>query len=86
LLIILISESAHLIWTLRCEGVIRDAKHNEETVIKRCQHAIDKRLQLDRAIASKSRRDTKAAMRAQATWINVIDDTALATPPNNWVP
>lgn len=53
LLHILISESAYLIWTMRCERTIRDTAHTEENTKKHWINVIDRRLQLDRAIVSK---------------------------------
>ncbi|KAG1839037.1 hypothetical protein DFJ58DRAFT_644578, partial [Suillus subalutaceus] len=53
LLRIIISESAYLIWVLRCERVIQGILQDEEKTKRRWMNAIDKRLQLDRVIASK---------------------------------
>ncbi|KAG2079380.1 hypothetical protein BD769DRAFT_1380581, partial [Suillus cothurnatus] len=47
LLRILISESAYLIWTIRCKRVIHESTHNEDSVRRRWRNAIDRRLQLD---------------------------------------
>ncbi|KAG1728984.1 ribonuclease H-like protein [Suillus paluster] len=78
LLRILISESAYLIWTLRCERVIREATTTENNIIKRWIHAIDKRLQIDRVIATKHKRNQKAIAQVQNTWADVITiDTLL---------
>ncbi|KAG2144793.1 RnaseH-domain-containing protein [Suillus cothurnatus] len=86
LLKILISESAHLIWTLRCERVIRETSHLEGNIEKRWRNIIDRRLQLDRAIASKTRRDRKTIIRVKNTWSDIIQDTSNNQhPPDDWV-
>jgi ribonuclease HI len=86
LLRILISESAHLIWTLRCERVIREVTHIEDNVKKRWLSVIDRRLQLDREIACKTRRDHKTTIRVKNTWSEVIHDPLHnQPPPDNWV-
>ncbi|KAG2082148.1 hypothetical protein BD769DRAFT_1376598 [Suillus cothurnatus] len=81
LLKILISESAHLIWTLRCERVIQETSHLEGNIKKRWINIIDCRLQLDRAIASKTRWDRKMTIRVKNTWSDIIHDTANNQPP-----
>ncbi|KAG0699321.1 ribonuclease H-like protein [Suillus ampliporus] len=53
---ILISESAYLIWVLRCERVIQSTSHNKRHVTKRWSKAIEHRLQLDRVSAAKLKR------------------------------
>ncbi|KIK38571.1 hypothetical protein CY34DRAFT_25586 [Suillus luteus UH-Slu-Lm8-n1] len=84
LLRILISESAYLIWVLRCERVIRGTDHSENTIKKRWVNAIDKRLQLDRALASKNRRKPKTTTKVENTWSGIIHDSSLQPPQNNW--
>ncbi|KAG1747280.1 hypothetical protein EDD22DRAFT_785679 [Suillus occidentalis] len=86
LLHILISESAHLVWTLRCERVIRDVTHTEDNIKKRWLNVIDRRLQLDRTIACKTRQDNKTIMKVKTTWSNIIHDNLHnQPPPDNWV-
>ncbi|KAG1846174.1 hypothetical protein C8R48DRAFT_664350 [Suillus tomentosus] len=86
LLKVLISESAHLIWTLRCERVIRETTHSEENIEKRWLNIIDHRLQLDRAIANRTRRDRKTTMKVKNTWSDIIHDTLHnQPPPDDWV-
>ena len=74
LLRIIISESAYLIWTLRCERVIQDKIHTPENISKRWHNSLLKRLQLDRAIASTSRRDGKFAATVKSTWQDIISE------------
>ena len=52
LLRILISESAHLIWVMRCERTIQDRAHSPEEVQKRWQNKINYRITLDRQITT----------------------------------
>lgn len=84
LLRILISESAYLIWTMRCERTIRDTSHTEEVTRKRWINAIDRRLQLDRAIANKMKRNTKAATNVKNTWSEIININT-QPPQEDWV-
>ncbi|KAG2085763.1 hypothetical protein BD769DRAFT_1717572, partial [Suillus cothurnatus] len=82
LLRILISESAYLIWIIRCERVIRESTHNEDSVRRRWRNAIDRRLQLDRALASKTRRNTKMINKVRSTWNEVLLNQQ---PQDDWV-
>ncbi|KAG2043610.1 hypothetical protein BDR03DRAFT_851645, partial [Suillus americanus] len=78
LLRIIICESAYLIWVLRCERVIQGTNHNSKT---RWTKAIDNRLQLDRSIASKTRRNAKFTNLTKSTWSPVVSPTL---PPEHW--
>jgi hypothetical protein len=80
---ILISESAYLIWNLRCKRVICGTNNSENTIKKRWIGAIDKRLQLDRVIASKIRRSPKTTAKVEHTWSDIIHDSS-QPPSNNW--
>jgi hypothetical protein len=84
LLRILISESAYLIWTMRCERTIRNTAHTEDLTKKRWRNVIDRRLQLDRAIASRTKRNTKTTTSVKNTWTNVINTTT-QPPQEDWV-
>ncbi|KAG2113341.1 hypothetical protein BD769DRAFT_1630071 [Suillus cothurnatus] len=75
LLQILLSESAYLVWTLRCKRVIWEMTHSEKQIIKRWINVIDHHFQLDRALASKTRRDTKTMIKVRSMWSDVINDT-----------
>ncbi|KAG2749053.1 RnaseH-domain-containing protein [Suillus brevipes Sb2] len=83
LLRILISESAHLIWTMRCDRTINGTTYTEITTKKRWCNAINRRLHLDRAIASKMRRNTKAANTVKITWSDIIDSNQ--NPQDDWM-
>jgi len=83
LLRILISESAYLIWTLRCECTIRGTSHTQDNITKRWLNTLSQRLQIDRAIASKTRRTSKATNLVHSTWTDIVH---LNNPLNkNWV-
>ncbi|KAG1762117.1 hypothetical protein EDD22DRAFT_979909 [Suillus occidentalis] len=85
LLRILVSESAYLIWTLRCERVIQEITHSEEYIQKRWLNAIDRRLQIDRAIAYKTRRDLKSTIKVRLTWSDIINNTKQNQYQDDWV-
>ncbi|KAG1744706.1 hypothetical protein EDD22DRAFT_786237 [Suillus occidentalis] len=84
LLRILISESAHLIWAMRCDRMINDTTHNVLTTTNRWHNAINKRLHLDRAIASKEKRNLKTVMTVKNTWSDVIDHNT-PYPQDDWM-
>ncbi|KAG2053126.1 hypothetical protein BDR06DRAFT_982913 [Suillus hirtellus] len=84
LLKILISESAHLIWTMRHDRIINSNTHTETTTKSRWYNTINKRLQLDRVITSKTKRNTKSANSVKTTWSDVIDVDP-QHPQHNWM-
>ncbi|KIK35964.1 hypothetical protein CY34DRAFT_95254 [Suillus luteus UH-Slu-Lm8-n1] len=84
LLRILISESAHLIWTMRCDRTINGTKYTELTTKNRWYNAINKRLHIDRAIASKEKRNIKTEMLIKNTWSDVIDVNT-PYPQDDWM-
>ncbi|KAG2740847.1 hypothetical protein P692DRAFT_201842406 [Suillus brevipes Sb2] len=55
LLRIIISESAYLIWTMRCARVIQGVSLDNDNITKRWTKALNNRLQQDRATARKLR-------------------------------
>ncbi|KAG0692343.1 RnaseH-domain-containing protein [Suillus ampliporus] len=69
---------------LRGASLIRESTHNEDTVRRRWANAIDKRLQLDRALTSKTRRDTKTITKVETTWSDVLHNQQ-QTPHDDWV-
>ncbi|KAG1813448.1 hypothetical protein EV424DRAFT_1299676, partial [Suillus variegatus] len=85
LLRILVSESAYLVWTLRCEQAIRGQTYTDENVTKRWANTINQRLQLDRAVASKTRRTLKAVMQVLNTWADIIDVNNNKHTDNDWI-
>ncbi|KAG2134967.1 hypothetical protein BD769DRAFT_1352943, partial [Suillus cothurnatus] len=81
---ILILESAYLISTLRCERVIHGTNNSENTIKTRWVNVIDKRLQLDRVLASKIRRNPKTTTQVEHTWSDIIYNSP-QPPEHNWV-
>jgi hypothetical protein len=76
LLQILISESAQLVWALRCERVIQDKEHTIGEITSRWYNKIDTRFVVDRTRAIKVLR-TKASLRLMHdTWHNVVESVA----------
>ncbi|KAG2154430.1 uncharacterized protein EDB93DRAFT_1081330 [Suillus bovinus] len=84
LLRILIFKLVHLIWAMRCERVICESTHSEDSIKRRWVNAIDRQLQLDRALASKTRQDTKMESKVRSTWSEVLSNQHQLTH-NNWV-
>lgn len=72
LLQILISESAHLIWVLRCERIIREETHSENEIKARWLRKINKRLTCDRITAAKIARDKTYTNLIKNTWKKAI--------------
>jgi hypothetical protein len=83
LLHILISESAHLIWVLRCERVIRGTPHNEPEIRSRWLKLINTRLTEDRIVATKIKRDKGFSNLVINTWDKVIKKENDA--PKDWL-
>jgi hypothetical protein len=87
---IVVSESAYLIWRLRCEwrierGESRDKLHTESEIISRWLHMVNTRLKLDCLMANRSRYGRKAIKpdMVERTWNNVLHDERGL--PENWV-
>ncbi|KAG1732697.1 RnaseH-domain-containing protein [Suillus occidentalis] len=82
LLRILISESSHLIWVLRCDRTINGTQHSEESITKCWYTTLNKRLQIDRITAKRIKRTEKFKNLVTKTWSNIITTN---TPYNkNW--
>ncbi|KAG1818842.1 hypothetical protein EV424DRAFT_1272943, partial [Suillus variegatus] len=69
---ILISESAHLIWVLRCDRTINRVQHSEQSITKRWSTIMNKRLQTDRITAKIIIRKDKYKNLVTSTWSDVI--------------
>ncbi|KAG2050448.1 ribonuclease H-like protein [Suillus hirtellus] len=82
LLRILMSESAHLIWTLRCDRTINGTQHSEQSITKRWSTIINKRLQTDRITAKMIIRKEKFKNLVTSTWSDVI--TTHTNHNRNW--
>ncbi|KAG1837267.1 RnaseH-domain-containing protein [Suillus subalutaceus] len=87
LLKILISESAYLIWTLRCERTIKGQIHTEDNITSRWVNTINKRIQLDRAIAARTKRSSKAITQVRQTWADIIkiNNNKINPESTDWV-
>ena len=81
LLRIIISESAHLIWVLRCERVISERTHTVNEIEQRWLDKLNSRLHIDRRRA-KSR--PTLIKQVQSTWQYVLPDGATHLP-RDWV-
>ncbi|KAG1744361.1 hypothetical protein EDB19DRAFT_1632724, partial [Suillus lakei] len=82
LLRILISESAHLIWAIRCDITINGTIHSAKTIRSRWTTTINKRLQNDRLTARKINRTKTFENLITATWSDTISANGLI--PKNW--
>ena len=83
LLQILISESAHLIWVLRCERVINERSHIKEEIRARWLKAINARLTDDKIIATKVKRGKTNIKLVQNTWAKALQKESIL--PRNWI-
>ena len=71
---ILISESAHLIWVLRCERVIQNTRHTPQAITSRWINKITNRLNIDRHLA-KAKQNTAFTNKIVNTWTEIIQQT-----------
>jgi ribonuclease HI len=76
---IYISETAHLIWAMRCERVMQGKKTIERSAIRRWWARMNMRLRTDRLVALRSSKE-KMTTRLEGTWGPVVD--ALCTCDN----
>jgi len=83
LLKILVSESAFLIWALRCERVIQEKNHNHQEIKARWLYIINSRLTNDKIAASKIKRDKGFTLLVSNTWEKVLSKES--NLPNNWI-
>jgi hypothetical protein len=83
LLRILVSESAYLIWTLRCEHVIWEKTHSRLEIKKKWTQAINRRLTEDKIIATKVKRDIAHIRKGKNTWEAVLGKTEEL--PDGWI-
>ncbi|KAH9178023.1 hypothetical protein EDB89DRAFT_1844183, partial [Lactarius sanguifluus] len=68
LLHILISESAHLIWVLRCERAIQMKTHSAQEIKHRWLRVINERLTNDKIIATRIKRSKAMMQSVDGTW------------------
>ena len=65
---ITVTESAHLIWVLRCERVIRGVTHSNKEIKARWLQAINTRLTDDKITATRIKRDKRFKKLVKTTW------------------
>jgi ribonuclease HI len=83
LLHILVSESAHLIWVLRCDRVINEITHCDNEIRSRWYKAINNRLTEDQVIATKIKRTKGFTELVVNTWEHVLK--RYGDIPNEWL-
>ncbi|KAI0053706.1 ribonuclease H-like protein [Auriscalpium vulgare] len=74
LLKILISESAHLIWVLRCERAIAGKVHTRAEIQRRWTRKINDRISIDRLSARLTPRKGKQQKPTYETWKGTLED------------
>jgi hypothetical protein len=72
LLQILISESAHLIWVLRCERAIQSKSHTVSEIQSRWLQAINARLREDKLTAARIKHDKNYTALIASTWEPIL--------------
>ena len=65
---ILLTESAYLIWTLRCEQVIQEKDLADGEIRTRWYRAINERLTIDKVTATKIKRSDNYTKLIEDTW------------------
>jgi ribonuclease HI len=83
LLQILIAESAHLIWALRCERVIQEKTFSITEIKARWTNAINRRLTEDKIIATRIKKDKATERKVKATWEAALKKSQ--DLPNRWL-
>jgi ribonuclease HI len=83
LLQILISESAHLIWVLRCERVIQEHRHTVPEIQARWFNMINKRLTEDRITATRIKRNKSYSSLVSSTWEPILSQDSDVPPHSN---
>jgi len=79
----LLSESAYLIWTLRCERVIQEKNLSDGEIRARWHRAINERLTIDKVTATKIIRTDKFTKLIEETWEPTLSKTMEI--PANWM-
>jgi len=83
LLQILLSESAYLIWTLRCERVIQEKPLSEGEIRRRWYCTINERLTIDKVTATQIKRNNKYMKLITGTWEPILRKEGEI--PVNWL-
>ena len=84
LLRILISESAHLIWVLRCEHSIQGVNHSVDGIKTRWHNKITQRLNLDHHMATRYNRKPITKKLVQDTWQTALIER-LPSLEEDWI-
>ncbi|KAH7913235.1 hypothetical protein BJ138DRAFT_1002755, partial [Hygrophoropsis aurantiaca] len=80
LLSILLSESAYLIWVLRCSIVIQENDITNQEIANRWTNTLNKRLQTDRFSAKNKENRKIGPSLVQETWKGTLKDETLLPP------
>ncbi|KAJ6528953.1 hypothetical protein B0H19DRAFT_1214591 [Mycena capillaripes] len=82
---IIVSESAHLIWKVRNERVIRGRKHTESEIHNRWLSCMNMQLKMDQLLTDRSRYGNRASeiKKVLLTWDGVLMDNK--NLPGNWI-
>ncbi|KAH9164745.1 hypothetical protein EDB89DRAFT_1859027 [Lactarius sanguifluus] len=80
---ILVSESAYLIWVLRCERVIKMKTHSAQEIKNRWLRAINERLTNDKITTTKIKRSNAMMQSVDSTWKAALS-REWELPPN-WI-
>ena len=80
---ILLSESAYLIWVIRCERVIQEKPLTEGEIKARWYRAINDRLTIDKVTATKIIRTNRFTRLVEGTWELALRKGA--ETPANWI-
>ena len=83
LLQILVSESAHLIWVLRCDRVINERSHTPGEIQSRWLRAINSRLINDKIVATKIHHGKTSLKLVKSTWAKALQKECPI--PQDWV-
>ena len=83
LLQILLSESAYLIWVLRCERAIQGMRHTENEIKRWWLQAINKRLTNDKITATQIKREDRFTNLVVNTWEQALNKEWEL--PINWI-
>jgi hypothetical protein len=84
LAVILISEAAYLIWTLRCDRVINNRSHSTNEVESAWRRAINRRLAEDVITATKISRQDDFIKLVKSTWMKALQKKHRELP-ENWL-
>jgi hypothetical protein len=70
---ILLSESAYLIWTLRCERTIEGTTYPQRTITAKWLNQMTTRLNIDRRLALSKKKKPNITSKVKHTWTPILD-------------